>query len=77
MSRTRVYARRPHHVIEGKYMDPKRLVSLLRDEYGQYNFRVELRLDTYKIYVSDHTTAKSAGLTEVRSLPPVLTSLPG
>ncbi|PLB50950.1 hypothetical protein P170DRAFT_436028 [Aspergillus steynii IBT 23096] len=45
-------------------MDPKRLVSLLRDEYGQSNFRVELRLDTYKIYVSDHTTAKSAGLTE-------------
>ncbi|THC93023.1 hypothetical protein EYZ11_007505 [Aspergillus tanneri] len=64
MSRGRFYGRSPQHVIEGKYMDPKRLVSLLRHEYGQRNFRVELRLDTYKIYLPDHTTSKSPGLTE-------------
>ncbi|KAB8232876.1 hypothetical protein BDV23DRAFT_155750 [Aspergillus alliaceus] len=54
----------PNQVIEGKFMNPKKLVKALRNEYGQYNFRVELRLDQYKIYVLDQERSRSSGLTQ-------------
>ncbi|KAB8203327.1 hypothetical protein BDV34DRAFT_199310 [Aspergillus parasiticus] len=64
MSRGRSPSITPNQVIEGKYMNPKKLVKLLRNEYGQANFRVELRLDQYKIYVLDQERARSPGLTQ-------------
>ncbi|KAE8144063.1 hypothetical protein BDV38DRAFT_232734 [Aspergillus pseudotamarii] len=64
MSRGRSFSITPNQVIEGKYMNPKKLVKLLRNEYGQANFRVELRLDQYKIYVLDQERAHSPGLTQ-------------
>ncbi|KAE8341664.1 hypothetical protein BDV24DRAFT_131818 [Aspergillus arachidicola] len=64
MSRGRSPSITPNQVIEGKYMNPKKLVKLLRSEYGQANFRVELRLDQYKIYVLDQERARSPGLTQ-------------
>ncbi|KAL1970710.1 hypothetical protein VTN77DRAFT_4354 [Rasamsonia byssochlamydoides] len=50
-----IYSEEPHQIIEGKYVDPAMLMSLLRDVYGiseegKNNFRVELRLNRYKIY---------------------------
>ena len=42
MSRGRSFNTTPNQVIEGKYMNPKKLVRLLRNEYGQANFRVEV-----------------------------------
>lgn len=54
MSRSCPYSPTPFRIVEGKYMDPRKLVKMLRKEYGQSNFRVELRLDQYKIYVPDH-----------------------
>ncbi|TVY28707.1 hypothetical protein LHYA1_G002394 [Lachnellula hyalina] len=46
-------------VIEGQYLDQRKLVVLLRNVYGtstegKNNFRVELRLNRYKIYPSEH-----------------------
>ncbi|PLN83082.1 hypothetical protein BDW42DRAFT_165247 [Aspergillus taichungensis] len=60
----RVYGGPPHQVIDGRFMDPAKLVNVLRSEYGQSNFRVELRLDQYKIYVFDQAMAQSSGLTQ-------------
>ncbi|KAF7889980.1 uncharacterized protein EAF02_002395 [Botrytis sinoallii] len=41
-------------VIDGHYVDPRKLISLLQRVYGTVdgnnNFRVELRLNRYKIY---------------------------
>ncbi|KAF7954190.1 hypothetical protein EAE96_005321 [Botrytis aclada] len=41
-------------VIDGHYVDPQKLISLLQRVYGTVdgnnNFRVELRLNRYKIY---------------------------
>jgi len=41
-------------IIDGGYVDQRRLMDLLRDIYGtkdgQNNFKVELRLNRYKIY---------------------------
>ncbi|KAL2822809.1 hypothetical protein BDW59DRAFT_149214 [Aspergillus cavernicola] len=39
------------HRAGGKYMDPRKLVLLLRQQYGPSNFRVDLRRDQYNIYV--------------------------
>ncbi|TVY92065.1 hypothetical protein LAWI1_G003447 [Lachnellula willkommii] len=46
-------------VIEGQYVDQRKLVVLLRNVYGtssegKNNFKVELRLNRYKIYPSEH-----------------------
>ncbi|KAG9233394.1 hypothetical protein BJ875DRAFT_485167 [Amylocarpus encephaloides] len=40
-------------VIEGHFMDQRKLISKLKDVYGENNFRVELRLNRYKIYPSE------------------------
>jgi len=37
-------------IIEGKYVDQRKLLMLLKNVYGTNNFRVELRLNRYKIY---------------------------
>jgi len=42
-------------IIDGGYVDQRRLMDLLKDIYGtkddgQNNFKVELRLNRYKIY---------------------------
>jgi len=52
----------PHvQVIEGRYVDQRKLMSLLKNVYGtsegKNNFRVELRLNRYKIYPADETNA--------------------
>ncbi|KAL1985618.1 hypothetical protein VTN96DRAFT_7598 [Rasamsonia emersonii] len=49
------YSAEPDQIIEGKYVDPAMLMSLLRDVYGtseegSNNFRVELRRNRYNIY---------------------------
>ncbi|KAE8373554.1 hypothetical protein BDV26DRAFT_271825 [Aspergillus bertholletiae] len=64
MGRGRCPSTVPNQIIEGKYMNPKKLVNLLGNEYGQTNFRIELRLDQYKIYVLDQKRARSPGLTQ-------------
>ncbi|KAL4865571.1 hypothetical protein BDV12DRAFT_174361 [Aspergillus spectabilis] len=50
------YRRQPYrpipHLSEGKYMDPRKLVHLLREEYGASNFRVDLQRDQYLVYVN-------------------------
>jgi len=52
----------PSQVIEGKYLNPKALIELLRRVYGisdgRNNFRVELRLNQYKIYLLEHLSSK-------------------
>jgi len=44
----------PSQIIDGGYVDQRRLMNLLKDIYGtkdgQNNFKVELRLNRYKIY---------------------------
>lgn len=44
MNRNRVYGGPPHQVIDGRFMDPAKLVNVLRSEYGQSNFRVEVSI---------------------------------
>jgi len=51
------YRDQPIQVIEGHYVDQQKLMRLLRNVYGisqegKNNFRVELRLNRYKIYPS-------------------------
>ncbi|KAL6238799.1 hypothetical protein BDW75DRAFT_200317 [Aspergillus navahoensis] len=41
------------HRSEGRYMDPRKLVQLLRDQYGPSNFRIHLQRDQYHVYVHD------------------------
>jgi len=58
------YSAKPIQIIEGQYLDQKRLMRLLRDVYGtsdegKNNFRVELRLNRYKIYPSEHVSDAS------------------
>ncbi|OCK74723.1 hypothetical protein K432DRAFT_191462 [Lepidopterella palustris CBS 459.81] len=52
------YSSKPTQIIEGHYLDQQRLLHLLKTVYGssegQNNFRVELRLNRYKIYPSEH-----------------------
>ncbi|OJD29031.1 uncharacterized protein BKCO1_970006 [Diplodia corticola] len=55
-------ATRPVQVIEGKDIDARKLIGLLSDVYGQDNFRVELRLNRYRIYPATDT---ADGLTPV------------
>ncbi|KAH6707924.1 hypothetical protein DL95DRAFT_464597 [Leptodontidium sp. 2 PMI_412] len=48
-------------VIEGQYLDQRRFMDLLKQVYGtseegKNNFRVELRLNRYKIYPMDKAT---------------------
>jgi len=62
------YSPNPKHIIEGQNLDQQKLMSLLKDVYGtsndgKNNFRVELRLNNYKIYPSVHVSDVSA-LTE-------------
>jgi len=56
-------------VIEGQYLDQRRFMNLLKQVYGtsegKNNFRVELRLNRYKIYPMDQSTK----LTEVNTRP--------
>ncbi|KAG4422123.1 hypothetical protein IFR04_004750 [Cadophora malorum] len=56
-------------VIEGQYLDQRRFMNLLKQVYGtsggKNNFRVELRLNRYKIYPMDQSTK----LTEVNTKP--------
>jgi len=47
---------KPAQIIEGRHLDPRKLVRLLEEVHGENNFRVELRLDRYKIYLSDEIT---------------------
>ncbi|PMD60142.1 uncharacterized protein K444DRAFT_612776 [Hyaloscypha bicolor E] len=59
----------PVQVIEGQYLDQQKLMALLKNVYGtseegKNNFRVELRLNRYKIYPSEHV--RNATLTEVQ-----------
>jgi len=61
MSSNFPYTARPSHIIEGKFVDQRKLMRLLRNVYGtseegKDNFRVELRLDHYKIYPSEHVS---------------------
>ncbi|KAL2063165.1 hypothetical protein VTL71DRAFT_6237 [Oculimacula yallundae] len=55
-------------VIEGQYLDQQRFMALLKHVYGtnagKNNFRVELRLNRYKIYPD----GKATQLTEVMKL---------
>jgi len=58
------YKAKPIQIIEGQYLDQQKLMSLLRNVYGtsdegQNNFRVELRLNRYKIYPSEHVSDAS------------------
>lgn len=39
-----LHSSQPSQVIEGKNLDPQKLVCLLTDLYGQNNFRVEVSL---------------------------------
>jgi len=52
----------PSQVIEGKYLSQNALIQLLRRVYGisdgGNNFRVELRLNQYKIYLLEHLNSK-------------------
>jgi len=51
-------------VIEGQYLDQHKLMQLLKHIYGaQNNFRVELRLNRYKIYPSENLH-RAPGLTD-------------
>ncbi|KAH7381106.1 hypothetical protein BKA64DRAFT_749810 [Cadophora sp. MPI-SDFR-AT-0126] len=63
-------------VIEGQYLDQRRFMNLLKQVYGtsggKNNFRVELRLNRYKIYPMDQTTK----LTEVDLLDSCNKSMP-
>jgi len=58
------YSAKPIQIIEGQYLDQRKLMSLLRNVYGtsdggKNNFRVELRLNRYRIYPSEHVSAAS------------------
>ncbi|TVY43945.1 hypothetical protein LOCC1_G005608 [Lachnellula occidentalis] len=60
-------------VIEGQYLDQRKLVVLLRNVYGtstegKNNFRVELRLNRYKIYPSDHLSGMALTETDAEHL---------
>ncbi|TVY20101.1 hypothetical protein LARI1_G001943 [Lachnellula arida] len=60
-------------VIEGQYLDQRKLVVLLRNVYGtssegKNNFKVELRLNRYKIYPSEHLS----GMALTESYEPML-----
>ncbi|OCK73673.1 hypothetical protein K432DRAFT_430468 [Lepidopterella palustris CBS 459.81] len=55
------YTAKPAQIIEGQYLDPQKLIRLLEEVYGtssegKNNFRVELRLNRYKIYHSQNVT---------------------
>ncbi|KAL4886788.1 hypothetical protein BJY04DRAFT_176539, partial [Aspergillus karnatakaensis] len=47
------------HLSEGRYMDPRKLVHLLRKEHGVSNFRVVLQRDQYMIHVDYGTSCLS------------------
>ncbi|KAH8648292.1 hypothetical protein BGZ60DRAFT_534973 [Tricladium varicosporioides] len=42
----------PSQTIDGQFVDPGKLIRLLQETYGEgeNNFKVELRLNRYKIY---------------------------
>jgi len=54
---TRFYTLEPKQIIEGQNIDQQKLMSVLKNLYGtkegKNNFRVELRLNNYKIYPSE------------------------
>ncbi|KAL2802394.1 hypothetical protein BJX63DRAFT_415167 [Aspergillus granulosus] len=58
------------HRYDGKYMDPVKLVRLLRDQYGPSNFRIDLQLDQYLVYVMpaklQHATLTDAQINTCR-----------
>jgi len=49
----------PSQIIDAPHVDQRRLIHLLKEMYGENegkdNFRVELRLNRYKIYALDDT----------------------
>ncbi|KAL3487272.1 hypothetical protein BJX62DRAFT_213860 [Aspergillus germanicus] len=51
------------HFSEGKCLDPSKLVRLLREQYGPSNFRIDLQLDEYIVYVPS-AKSRSSALTE-------------
>ncbi|KIM97295.1 hypothetical protein OIDMADRAFT_20488 [Oidiodendron maius Zn] len=58
--------RLPTQIIEGQHVDQQKLMTMLKSIYGtsdgRNNFRVELRLNKYKIYASEPLS--NAGLTD-------------
>jgi len=49
--------KKPAQIIEGEYLDPQKLMRLLRAVYGtSEGIRVELRLNRYRIYLSRDVT---------------------
>ncbi|KAL2824960.1 hypothetical protein BJY01DRAFT_230347 [Aspergillus pseudoustus] len=51
------------HRYEGKCLDPSKLVRLLREQYGPSNFRIDLQLDQYIVYVPP-AKSRPSGLTD-------------
>ncbi|KAL4748704.1 hypothetical protein BDW72DRAFT_147553 [Aspergillus terricola var. indicus] len=47
------------HRSHGKYMDARKLVLLLRKQYGASNFRIDLQRDQYMVYVTNRTSPNS------------------
>ncbi|KAL4983944.1 hypothetical protein BDW68DRAFT_167991 [Aspergillus falconensis] len=47
------------HRSQGRYMDPRKLVLLLRQQYGPSNFRIHLQRDQYIVYVNDGRSRSS------------------
>jgi len=59
MSSHTPFTTEPTQIIEGQYVDQRKLMNLLKDLYGtsdegENNFYVELRLNRYKIYPLEH-----------------------
>lgn len=52
------------HRSKGKYMDPRQLVSLLRRQYGDSNFSVDLQRDQYIIRINEGKSPGGLRLTE-------------
>ncbi|KAL3465117.1 hypothetical protein BJX64DRAFT_253787 [Aspergillus heterothallicus] len=51
------------HRYQGKSLDPTKLVQLLREQYGPSNFRIDLQLDQYIVYVPP-ANSRPSGLTD-------------
>jgi len=63
---------KPSQIIDAPHVDQQKLIRLLKETYGESegkdNFRVELRLNRYKIYALDDAAPRILTEDQIRDL---------
>jgi hypothetical protein len=63
---------KPSQIIDAPHVDQRKLIRLLKEMYGENegkdNFRVELRLNRYKIYALDDAPPRPLTEDQIRDL---------